>query len=138
MNPQPLSFLVMQAMILGCATVMSPSAFAFSQEVYHKGPVPLVLKRGSAMCSMCRGKIWLKSASRCHRCLVVCHHKCVEKAASGIPCTPHAITQGDTEFAEVITLPLIVIMVFFAPQKHLSFATTELLAFEDYSPQLRQ
>ncbi|KAK6023783.1 phorbol esters/diacylglycerol binding domain protein, partial [Ostertagia ostertagi] len=58
-------------------------------------------KSGSAMCSMCRGKIWLKSASRCHRCLVVCHHKCVEKAASGIPCTPHAITQGDTEFAEL-------------------------------------
>ncbi|KAK6054760.1 hypothetical protein COOONC_07735 [Cooperia oncophora] len=50
---------------------------------------------------MCRGKIWLKSASRCQRCLVVCHHKCVEKAASGIACTPHAITQADAEFAEL-------------------------------------
>ncbi|KAK6052994.1 phorbol esters/diacylglycerol binding domain protein, partial [Cooperia oncophora] len=62
---------------------------------------PWTSKSGSAMCSMCRGKIWLKSASRCQRCLVVCHHKCVEKAASGIACTPHAITQADAEFAEL-------------------------------------
>ncbi|EYC32685.1 hypothetical protein Y032_0002g1041 [Ancylostoma ceylanicum] len=58
-------------------------------------------KTGSAVCAMCRGKIWLKSASCCQRCLVVCHHKCVERAATGIACTPHSISQGDAQFAEL-------------------------------------
>ncbi|VDO88895.1 unnamed protein product [Heligmosomoides polygyrus] len=57
--------------------------------------------KSSAMCAMCRGKIWLKSASRCQRCLVICHHKCVERAASGIACVPHTISQGDAEFTEL-------------------------------------
>lgn len=62
---------------------------------------PWSSKSGSAMCAMCRGKIWLKSASRCQRCLVICHHKCVERAASGIACVPHTISQGDAEFTEL-------------------------------------
>ncbi|XGW26073.1 hypothetical protein V3C99_007022 [Haemonchus contortus] len=62
---------------------------------------PWSSKTGSAICSMCRGKIWLKSASCCQRCLVICHHKCVERAATGIACTPHAIAQADAQFAEL-------------------------------------
>ncbi|KJH45042.1 phorbol esters/diacylglycerol binding domain protein [Dictyocaulus viviparus] len=45
-------------------------------------------KGGTTICAMCRGKIWLKSANSCQRCLVICHHKCVERAASGIVCIP--------------------------------------------------
>ncbi|VDM62230.1 unnamed protein product [Angiostrongylus costaricensis] len=57
--------------------------------------------KGTTICALCRGKIWLKSASCCQRCRVVCHHKCVERAASGIPCNPHAVLQEDKPFNEV-------------------------------------
>ncbi|CAA92456.3 PDZ Domain containing [Caenorhabditis elegans] len=45
--------------------------------------------KNSTTCAMCRGKIWLRNASSCSRCLVICHNKCVVKANSGgIACTP--------------------------------------------------
>ncbi|KAK6752101.1 hypothetical protein RB195_003488 [Necator americanus] len=67
----------------------------------HHDWKPWTSKSGSAICAMCRGKIWLKSASCCQRCLVVCHHKCVDRAATGIACTAHPISQADTQFAEL-------------------------------------
>uniref|UniRef100_A0A915DP04 Phorbol-ester/DAG-type domain-containing protein n=1 Tax=Ditylenchus dipsaci TaxID=166011 RepID=A0A915DP04_9BILA len=37
---------------------------------------------------MCKGKIWLKWASRCTTCNFVCHNKCVERANREHECVP--------------------------------------------------
>lgn len=49
--------------------------------------------KNATTCAMCRGKIWLRNASTCSRCQVICHNKCVVKANSGgIACTPQQLT----------------------------------------------
>ncbi|GMT23548.1 hypothetical protein PFISCL1PPCAC_14845 [Pristionchus fissidentatus] len=53
--------------------------------------------RTSAICAMCRGKIWTKAGTCCQKCLVVCHHKCAMKANSAICCTPTARSSGEDE-----------------------------------------
>lgn len=60
-------------------------------------------------CAMCRGKIWLRNASSCARCHVICHNKCVIKANNGgIACTPQQLTPptnlplpDDNQFEEI-------------------------------------
>lgn len=53
------------------------------------------------ICAMCRGKIWMKSGSRCQRCLVVVHSKCTVKANTGIACTPQSSNELDQQFEDV-------------------------------------
>ncbi|GMR47608.1 hypothetical protein PMAYCL1PPCAC_17803 [Pristionchus mayeri] len=53
--------------------------------------------RSSAICALCRGKIWTKAGMCCQKCLVVCHHKCAMKANSAICCTPTARSSGEDE-----------------------------------------
>ncbi|CAI5448518.1 unnamed protein product [Caenorhabditis angaria] len=61
--------------------------------------------RTSTVCAMCRGKIWLRNASCCSRCLVICHNKCVVKAnQGGIACSPHQTATSDANF-EDLSLP---------------------------------
>ncbi|CAB3410067.1 unnamed protein product [Caenorhabditis bovis] len=58
--------------------------------------------KSNATCAMCRGKIWLRNASCCSRCLVICHNKCVVKAnQGGIVCSPDQTSQNDEEFEEI-------------------------------------
>lgn len=67
--------------------------------------------KNATTCAMCRGKIWLRNASTCARCLVICHNKCVVKANNGgIACTPQQLAPptnlpipppDDTAFEEI-------------------------------------
>lgn len=34
---------------------------------------------GATLCAVCQGKVWLKTASNCTKCMLVCHNKCVSK-----------------------------------------------------------
>lgn len=50
------------------------------------------MSKYTTTCAMCRGKIWLRNASTCSRCLVICHNKCVTKANNGgIACSPQQL-----------------------------------------------
>ncbi|KAK0416254.1 hypothetical protein QR680_012379 [Steinernema hermaphroditum] len=52
----------------------------------------------SFTCQSCNGKIWLKSASRCTTCNVICHTKCMQKANSQIECKEaHQEPQHDND-----------------------------------------
>ncbi|CAI4227832.1 unnamed protein product [Auanema sp. JU1783] len=62
---------------------------------------PWSVKTAGTTCAMCRGKIWLKSANCCQRCLVICHIKCVEKANTGIICTPSSLVDNDNGFDDL-------------------------------------
>ncbi|CAL2039721.1 unnamed protein product [Caenorhabditis brenneri] len=66
--------------------------------------------KNATTCAMCRGKIWLRNASTCSRCMVICHNKCVVKANNGgIACTPQQLAPptnlplppDDTAFEEI-------------------------------------
>ncbi|KAF1756916.1 hypothetical protein GCK72_013370 [Caenorhabditis remanei] len=65
--------------------------------------------RNATTCAMCRGKIWLRNASTCSRCLVICHNKCVVKANNGgIACSPQQLSPptnlplpDDSQFEEI-------------------------------------
>ncbi|PAV75873.1 hypothetical protein WR25_11424 [Diploscapter pachys] len=51
---------------------------------------------GSAICAMCRGKIWLKAGAKCQRCQVVVHNKCMLKTnQGGIACLPNSNQPDD-------------------------------------------
>uniref|UniRef100_A0A915PCA3 PDZ domain-containing protein 8 n=1 Tax=Setaria digitata TaxID=48799 RepID=A0A915PCA3_9BILA len=38
-----------------------------------------ILLRGTTVCGVCQGKVWLKLASHCRDCLLVCHNKCLPR-----------------------------------------------------------
>ncbi|WKY07987.1 hypothetical protein Q1695_007465 [Nippostrongylus brasiliensis] len=78
----------------------STSALSSDPSTQHDWK-PWSSKSGTTSCSMCRGKIWLKSATKCQRCFIVCHHKCIERAAVVLSCTPPSTLQGDAEFTEL-------------------------------------
>ncbi|VDO25194.1 unnamed protein product [Onchocerca flexuosa] len=62
------------------------NSFEASSKARHN--FETILLRGAAICAVCRGKIWLKMASHCTSCLLVCHNKClpkVETACSQLP-----------------------------------------------------
>uniref|UniRef100_F1KQD4 PDZ domain-containing protein 8 n=1 Tax=Ascaris suum TaxID=6253 RepID=F1KQD4_ASCSU len=49
-----------------------------------------IFLRSGSICAVCKGKVWLKSALRCVRCQLICHHKCVTKLVDPlIVCTPN-------------------------------------------------
>ncbi|CAI2350613.1 unnamed protein product [Caenorhabditis sp. 36 PRJEB53466] len=63
---------------------LSPPALALANHDWK-----LWYGKNTTTCAMCRGKIWLRNASSCSRCLVICHNKCVVKANNGgIACSP--------------------------------------------------
>uniref|UniRef100_A0A914ZNF7 PDZ domain-containing protein 8 n=1 Tax=Parascaris univalens TaxID=6257 RepID=A0A914ZNF7_PARUN len=48
-----------------------------------------IFLRSGSICAVCKGKVWLKSALRCARCQLICHHKCLTKLVDPlIVCTP--------------------------------------------------
>lgn len=58
--------------------------------------------KNSNLCAMCLGKIWLRNASCCSRCNVICHNKCVNKAnQGGIICTPYTNTPDSEELSQI-------------------------------------
>uniref|UniRef100_A0A0N5A8G6 PDZ domain-containing protein 8 n=1 Tax=Syphacia muris TaxID=451379 RepID=A0A0N5A8G6_9BILA len=59
---------------------------------------PFILKTA---CAICNGKVWLKSASRCSLCLIICHNKCVSKHAVEIPCVRNK-PPNDEEFKCIV------------------------------------
>ncbi|CAD6191970.1 unnamed protein product [Caenorhabditis auriculariae] len=62
--------------------------------------------KSATTCAMCRGKIWLRNASCCSRCLAICHNKCVVKANNGgIACSPHQLNVADSNFEDLATYP---------------------------------
>uniref|UniRef100_A0A8R1I1Y0 Phorbol-ester/DAG-type domain-containing protein n=1 Tax=Caenorhabditis japonica TaxID=281687 RepID=A0A8R1I1Y0_CAEJA len=62
--------------------------------------------KNSTTCAMCRGKIWLRNASCCSRCLVICHNKCVVKANNGgIACSPQQFTPTRASSHPPLPLP---------------------------------
>lgn len=65
------------------------SSFAAPQLLGHNFQ-PVTLKSGAPVCAVCHGKVWFKSATRCTRCIMVCHNKCVQKVGSAkLICTPN-------------------------------------------------
>ncbi|VDM46541.1 unnamed protein product [Toxocara canis] len=49
----------------------------------------VVLLSGGCVCAICKGKVWLKSASRCVQCRLLCHNKCVAKLGDAFAiCVP--------------------------------------------------
>lgn len=67
---------------------LSPPAFSLGNHDWK-----LWYGKNATTCAMCRGKIWLRNASTCSRCLVICHNKCVVKANNGgIACSPQQLT----------------------------------------------
>uniref|UniRef100_A0A914VZQ2 PDZ domain-containing protein 8 n=1 Tax=Plectus sambesii TaxID=2011161 RepID=A0A914VZQ2_9BILA len=81
------------------ATDSLPSTPGLGPQKHHWIGVQL---RHSVVCAMCRGKIWLKSASQCARCTVICHNKCVPKAATGIACVPDKIDDAQFEVLDLL------------------------------------
>uniref|UniRef100_A0A1I7TQW8 Phorbol-ester/DAG-type domain-containing protein n=1 Tax=Caenorhabditis tropicalis TaxID=1561998 RepID=A0A1I7TQW8_9PELO len=84
---------------------LSPPAFSLGCHDWK-----LWYGKNATTCAMCRGKIWLRNASTCSRCLVICHNKCVSKANNGgIACSPQQLVPpsnlplppDDTAFEEI-------------------------------------
>ncbi|VDN55658.1 unnamed protein product [Dracunculus medinensis] len=50
----------------------------------------------ATICGVCNGKIWFKNASRCSRCLLVCHNKCTVKNFKLLICDPCDHFEDDT------------------------------------------
>ncbi|EJD73814.1 hypothetical protein LOAG_18789 [Loa loa] len=67
------------------AEISRTNSFETSSETKHN--FETILLRGTTVCAVCRGKVWLKMASHCTSCLLVCHNKCLPKVDTS--CSQH-------------------------------------------------
>ncbi|CAJ0928923.1 unnamed protein product, partial [Mesorhabditis belari] len=58
----------------------------------------------STICSICKGKIWLKTGRCCSRCFIVCHQKC--QGRETISCQPNMFTKNDDNFEDISNIVL--------------------------------
>uniref|UniRef100_A0A8R1TUH1 PDZ domain-containing protein 8 n=1 Tax=Onchocerca volvulus TaxID=6282 RepID=A0A8R1TUH1_ONCVO len=87
------------------AEISRMNGFEASSETRHN--FETILLRGAAICAVCRGKVWLKMASHCTSCLLVCHNKClpkVETACSQLPPIDDSVHEND-HMATELSLP---------------------------------
>ncbi|VDK81417.1 unnamed protein product [Litomosoides sigmodontis] len=66
--------------VKGVAQINKRSSLETSSEIKHN--FETILLKGTTVCAVCRRKVWLKMASHCTSCLLVCHNKCVPKVES--------------------------------------------------------
>ncbi|KAM3726015.1 PDZ domain-containing protein [Dirofilaria immitis] len=62
------------------------NSFEASSKTKHN--FETILLKGIAICAVCQGKVWLKMASHCVSCLMVCHNKCLSKVETACPQQP--------------------------------------------------
>jgi hypothetical protein len=66
--------------------------------IYDHQWIPISFKHAAATCNFCQGKIWLKAGSRCKKCHLVVHNKCVVKANKQKECSKNGDVDDDGVF----------------------------------------